>query len=130
MRALFDGTHEAIRTLGLLAATLGPAVAAAARVRGGDRPGLGTGLAADWKSMRFGRRLWVCPTAAEPAADPDAVVVRLDPGPRLRHRHAPDDRAVPGSVDALPLRGRSVIDYGCGSGILAHCRAEARGASP
>ena len=29
--------------------------------------------------MRFGARLWVCPHH-EPITDPDAVIVRLDPG--------------------------------------------------
>jgi ribosomal protein L11 methyltransferase len=33
----------------------------------------------DWHALRFGRRLWICPTH-EQVADPDAVVVTLDPG--------------------------------------------------
>lgn len=33
----------------------------------------------DFRPMRFGRRLWVCP-GGQPAGDPDAVVLELDPG--------------------------------------------------
>jgi ribosomal protein L11 methyltransferase len=72
----------------------------------------------DWKSMRFGRRLWVCPTEDEPPADPDAVVVRLDPGLAFGTGTHPTTALCLQLLDALPLAGRSMIDYGCGSGIL------------
>jgi len=72
----------------------------------------------DWKSMRFGRRLWVCPTAADAPADADAVVVRLDPGLAFGTGTHPTTALILQMLDALPLGGRTIIDYGCGSGIL------------
>ena len=73
----------------------------------------------DWKSMRFGRRLWVCPTAAAAPDDPDAVIVRLDPGLAFGAGAHPTTALCLQFLESLPLSGRSVIDYGCGSGILA-----------
>jgi ribosomal protein L11 methyltransferase len=72
----------------------------------------------DWKSMRFGRRLWVCPTAAELPDDPNAVVVRLDPGLAFGTGTHPTTALCLQILDSLPVAGRNVIDYGCGSGIL------------
>jgi ribosomal protein L11 methyltransferase len=68
--------------------------------------------------MRFGRRLWVCPSTAPSPEDPDAIVVRLDPGLAFGTGTHPTTAMCLQFLDALPLTGRSVIDYGCGSGIL------------
>jgi ribosomal protein L11 methyltransferase len=68
--------------------------------------------------MRFGRRLWVCPTAADAPADPQAVVVRLDPGLAFGTGTHPTTALCLQLLESLPLAGRTVIDYGCGSGIL------------
>ena len=80
VRALFDDSHEAASTIGALSARLGSHITAAARLRSVEARDWERAWLQDWKSMRFGRRLWVCPTEDEPPADPDAVVVRLDPG--------------------------------------------------
>jgi len=80
----------------------------------------------DWSStwrdsfgaMCFGRRLWVCPVGENPA-QPDAVVVHLDPGLAFgTGTHATTALCLEW-LDAHPPAGQSVIDYGCGSGILA-----------
>jgi ribosomal protein L11 methyltransferase len=118
VRALFDGTHEAIRTLGELAQKLGPAIASAARLRRVEDRDWERVWLADWKSMRFGRRLWVCPTAADAPQEPEAVVVRLDPGLAFGTGTHPTTALCLQVLDAMPLSGRSLIDYGCGSGIL------------
>jgi ribosomal protein L11 methyltransferase len=68
--------------------------------------------------MRFGRRLWVCPHAAPAPQDADAVVVRLDPGLAFGTGTHPTTALCLQILDSLPVAGRSVIDYGCGSGIL------------
>src|ERR1700690_4122271 len=79
VRALFDdaaagaGTETAA-TLRALATYLSPQVAAAARVRSVADQAWERVWLADWKSMQFGRRLWVCPTTAEYPPDPEAVV--------------------------------------------------------
>ena len=109
---------DAACNLDRLASLLGPHITHAARVRRVENQEWERVWLTDWKSMRFGRRLWVCPTAAEPPDDPDAVVVRLDPGLAFGTGTHPTTALCLQVLDSLPLAGRSVIDYGCGSGIL------------
>ena len=72
----------------------------------------------DFHAMRFGVRLWVCPHH-EPVADPDAVIVLLDPGLAFgTGTHATTAMCL-SWLDANAPRGAQVIDFGCGSGILA-----------
>jgi ribosomal protein L11 methyltransferase len=130
VRALFEASYgsrsgsaepastDAARNLGRLAAVLGPHITETARVRRVENQEWERVWLTDWKSMRFGRRLWVCPTAAEPPDDPDAVVVRLDPGLAFGTGTHPTTALCLQILDSLPVAGRSVIDYGCGSGIL------------
>jgi ribosomal protein L11 methyltransferase len=106
------------RKLDHLATALGPHITRTARVRRVENQAWERVWLADWKSMRFGRRLWVCPTAAELPEDPNAVVVRLDPGLAFGTGTHPTTALCLQILDSLPLMGRSVIDYGCGSGIL------------
>jgi ribosomal protein L11 methyltransferase len=109
---------EAARNLGRLAAVLGPHITQTARVRRVENQEWERVWLTDWKSMRFGLRLWVCPTAAELPDDPNAVVVRLDPGLAFGTGTHPTTALCLQILDSLPVAGRNVIDYGCGSGIL------------
>jgi len=123
VRALFQESPagaalDAARNLDGLAGVLGPHITRTARVRRVENKDWERVWLADWKSMRFGRRLWVCPTAAELPDDPDAVVVRLDPGLAFGTGTHPTTALCLQILDSLPVVGRSVIDYGCGSGIL------------
>jgi ribosomal protein L11 methyltransferase len=72
----------------------------------------------DFRPMRFGKRLWVCPHGA-PAPDEDAVVVWLDPGLAFGTGSHPSTRLCLEWLDAAQPNGSEVIDYGCGSGILS-----------
>lgn len=73
---------------------------------------------ADFKPMPFGARLWICPHEQSVAAK-DAVVVKLDPGLAFgTGTHATTAMCLQW-LDGAQLEGREVIDYGCGSGILA-----------
>jgi ribosomal protein L11 methyltransferase len=112
------GAVDAARNLQTLATVLGPHVTQTARVRAVEDQDWERVWLADWKSLRFGRRLWVCPTAAALPDDPDAVVVRLDPGLAFGTGTHPTTALCLQILDSLPLCGRNVIDYGCGSGIL------------
>jgi ribosomal protein L11 methyltransferase len=71
----------------------------------------------DFHALRFGRRLWVCPRH-EPAPE-DGVVVRLDPGLAFGTGTHPSTALCLEWLDAQPPEGLEVIDYGCGSGLLA-----------
>jgi ribosomal protein L11 methyltransferase len=73
-----------------------------------------------FKPMRFGRRLWIYPWNIEPpAGDDDAVIVRLDPGLAFGTGTHPTTALCLEWLDAADLSGKTVIDYGCGSGVLA-----------
>lgn len=71
-----------------------------------------------FKPMRFGRRLWVCPVG-ESCGQADDVVIQLDPGLAFGTGTHPTTALCLEWLDGLDLRGKQVIDYGCGSGILA-----------
>jgi ribosomal protein L11 methyltransferase len=71
-----------------------------------------------FEPMRFGRRLWVCPSWYEPPA-PDAINIVMDPGLAFgTGTHATTALCLEW-LEANPPRDLEVIDYGCGSGILA-----------
>ena len=72
----------------------------------------------DFGPMRFGRRLWICPTGQE-VSEPDAVIVHLDPGLAFGTGTHPTTALCLEWLDSLDLANRIVLDYGCGSGILA-----------
>ncbi|WP_116368930.1 50S ribosomal protein L11 methyltransferase [Parahaliea mediterranea] len=71
-----------------------------------------------YQPMRFGERLWVCPSWLEPP-EPGAVNLLLDPGLAFGTGTHPTTALCLTALDALPLSGAQVVDYGCGSGILA-----------
>jgi ribosomal protein L11 methyltransferase len=118
VRALFDESHDAMQSLGRLADRLGPHITACASVQAVKNQDWERAWLAGWKPMRFGGRLWVCPTEADAPQEANAVVVRLDPGLAFGTGTHPTTALCLQFLDVMPLAGRSVIDYGCGSGIL------------
>jgi ribosomal protein L11 methyltransferase len=72
----------------------------------------------DFGPMRFGRRLWVCPGGL-PAGEPGAVRIELDPGLAFGTGTHPTTAMCLEWLDAHEPAGLEVVDYGCGSGILA-----------
>ena len=118
VRALFQESSDAALNLDRLASALGDHVTKTARVRAVEDQVWERAWLAGWTSMRFGRRLWVCPRAAEAPDDPQAIVVRLDPGLAFGTGTHPTTALCLQILDSLSLAGRTVIDYGCGSGIL------------
>ena len=68
--------------------------------------------------MKFGKRLWVCPSWRE-IPEPDAVNVMLDPGLAFGTGTHPTTSLCLEWLEGLDLNGKTVIDFGCGSGILA-----------
>lgn len=72
----------------------------------------------DFKPMPFGKRLWVLP-GEYTHDDPEAVILRLDPGLAFGTGTHPTTALCLEWLDGLELDDKSVLDYGCGSGILA-----------
>lgn len=68
--------------------------------------------------MAFGERLWVCPNSQMPDAD-DAIIVELDPGLAFGTGTHPTTALCLRWLDSQNLAGKTIIDFGCGSGILA-----------
>jgi ribosomal protein L11 methyltransferase len=78
----------------------------------------------DFHAMRFGRRLWVVPNHEPPPVDPDAVMVRLDPGLAFGTGTHPSTALCLTWLDSRLKSDATVIDYGCGSGVLAVAAAK------
>ena len=72
----------------------------------------------NFKPMQFGQRLWVCPSWCEPP-EPEAVNIMLDPGLAFGTGTHPTTALCLAWLDSLDLQGKTVIDFGCGSGILS-----------
>lgn len=73
----------------------------------------------DFKPMRFGARLWVCPVELlDQVQQADATVLLLDPGLAFGTGTHPTTSLCLQWLDAQKLAGLTLIDYGCGSGIL------------
>jgi ribosomal protein L11 methyltransferase len=72
-----------------------------------------------WQPQRFAKDLWVCPTWCEAPAEA-RYVLRLDPGRAFgTGTHETTALCLDWLADESGLLGARVIDYGCGSGILA-----------
>jgi len=116
--ALFPGDHDTARSIGAALARCGePPVAAVTTGRLED---------ADWvartqrefEPVRAGERLWIVPTW-HAAPDPAAVNVVLDPGAAFGTGSHPTTRLCLAWLERHVRPGDRVLDYGCGSGILA-----------
>lgn len=70
-----------------------------------------------FKPIKCGNRLWICPSWLH-VDEPDAVTVMLDPGLAFGTGTHPTTWLCLNFLDSLDLDGKSVVDYGCGSGIL------------
>ncbi|HKZ73647.1 MAG TPA: 50S ribosomal protein L11 methyltransferase [Steroidobacteraceae bacterium] len=120
----------ATRVQALFADGIDPDVARAAlaAAAGLDREGIVPGRLEDrvWErewlenfhAMRFGRRLWISPRHAR-VTETGAVIIQLDPGLAFGSGTHATTALCLEWLDAHLARGESVIDYGCGSGVLA-----------
>ncbi len=76
-----------------------------------------------FQPTRFGDRLWVCPSWHTPP-QPDAVNILLDPGLAFGTGTHPTTALCLEWLDRAELLDKVVIDYGCGSGVLAIAAAK------
>lgn len=117
VEGLFED-RDASSVLGWLGLRVGP----------GGLPPVAVGRldARDWvregqalfRPQRFGERLWVCPSWCEPP-DAGAVTLRLDPGLAFGTGSHPSTALCLEWLAAADLAGARVLDFGCGSGVLA-----------
>ena len=71
-----------------------------------------------FQPMRFGTRLWIVPGGMAAPDAADAVVIQLDPGLAFGTGTHPTTALCLEWLDGWAGEGRTVVDYGCGSGIL------------
>jgi ribosomal protein L11 methyltransferase len=118
VNALFDEGRSLDERLNQIRALLDPSLAGTARAqlvadRAWEREWL-----QHFHPMRFGRRLCVYPTESKEPVPPGAAVVWLDPGLAFgTGTHATTAQCLE-MLDGFDWRGRTILDYGCGSGIL------------
>lgn len=73
-----------------------------------------------YEPLHFGRRTWIVPWNMDPPPEArDGVIVRLDPGLAFGSGTHPTTALCLEWLDSLVLREKVVLDFGCGSGILA-----------
>lgn len=71
-----------------------------------------------FEPMQFGQGLWICPSHRQP--DPNwPVVIQLDPGLAFGSGTHPTTALCLEWLAGLDLTGKTVVDFGCGSGVLA-----------
>jgi ribosomal protein L11 methyltransferase len=117
LSALFDEATDALALTNAVAQSLGTPV-----------PDCTAGVVAerDWVSatqsqfqpIHVAPRLWIVPTWCEPP-DSSALNLRLDPGVAFGTGSHPTTRLCLAWLAASVRPGESVLDYGCGSGVLA-----------
>ena len=71
-----------------------------------------------FKPLKFGQHLWICPSWLS-VDEKDSVVVMLDPGLAFGTGTHPTTSLCLSYLDSLDLKDKDILDYGCGSGILA-----------
>jgi len=71
-----------------------------------------------FEPIHIGRNIWVVPSWHD-APDPDALVLELDPGLAFGTGSHPTTRLCMEWLESHPPSLATVLDYGCGSGILA-----------
>lgn len=120
LTALFDESRDRIGLLGdLEVAGLPRPIVESARFATVDDRDWTRAWMDHYHPMRFGRRLWIYPWTEAVPVDPQAVVVRLDPGLAFGTGTHPTTALCLEWLDGIDCRGRTVTDFGCGSGILA-----------
>ena len=81
-----------------------------------------------FQPMKFGNHLWIVPSGMNDPEDESALVLRLDPGLAFGTGTHPTTALCLQWIDGHDFTGQKVVDYGCGSGVLA-VAAALKGAS-
>ena len=115
---LFTAGIDTDKLLAQLAAQLGNDILRTQRLEPLEDKDWSRAWMDDYRPMQFGHRVWIVPSWTEPP-DPDAVNILLDPGLAFGTGTHPTTALCLEWLDSQALAGKHVLDYGCGSGILA-----------
>jgi ribosomal protein L11 methyltransferase len=72
----------------------------------------------DFRPMRFGSKLWIVPSGMQGPDDPQAALLKLDPGLAFGTGTHPTTSLCLQWIDGQDFQGKRVLDFGCGSGVL------------
>ncbi|MCW3692135.1 50S ribosomal protein L11 methyltransferase [Burkholderia cenocepacia] len=126
--ALLSADHEPAVLLAAAASEIGLAETPKFVVREVEEQDWVRLTQSQFEPIPIGERIWVVPSWHD-APDPDALVLELDPGLAFGTGSHPTTRLCMEWLEQSVKPGQSVLDYGCGSGILA-ILAKKCGANP
>ena len=116
--ALFSADVDINATLSLLTNLLAPAVVPAYKVEAVEDKDWVREWMDNFHPICFGDQLWICPSWHTPPQK-DAINIMLDPGLAFGTGTHPTTALCLNWLDQADVKDKYVIDYGCGSGILA-----------
>lgn len=116
--ALLDDTQDPAVLLAAAANAIALAPAPTLVVRDVEQQDWVRLTQSQFEPMHIGQRIWVVPSWHE-APESDALVLELDPGLAFGTGSHPTTRLCMAWLETHVAAGQSVLDYGCGSGILA-----------
>jgi ribosomal protein L11 methyltransferase len=118
MRVLAEGAEQGRALLARAAAALDMAGLADAAIESVEDLDWVRLTQAQFQPQRISQRLWIVPSWHQ-APDPKAINIRLDPGLAFGTGSHPTTRLCLEWLEQVVQGGETVLDYGCGSGILA-----------
>ena len=84
----------------------------------------------DFPAMQFGKKLWVCPSwDIKPQLSTESIVIEMDPGLAFGTGTHQTTSLCLEYLDENPPVNLDVIDFGCGTGILAIAAAKLKAKS-
>jgi len=116
--ALFDAETNTDLIIQLLSGMLAPKTVPNYRIEAVEDKDWVREWMDNFHPMSFGDKLWICPSWHTPPQK-DAVNILLDPGLAFGTGTHPTTALCLNWLDQADVKDKVVIDYGCGSGILA-----------
>lgn len=115
---LFDAPNGAENVLAQLTQSFAPDALPECRVESLPEQDWERSWMDRFQPMQYGNDLWICPTWCEPP-DPKATNIMLDPGLAFGSGSHETTRLCMEWLSEQKLDDKTIIDYGCGSGVLA-----------
>jgi len=116
--ALFDADTDTDLIIRLLTGMLAPEAVPKHRIEAVEDKDWVREWMDNFHPMSFGDKLWICPSWHTPPQE-DAINIMLDPGLAFGTGTHPTTALCLNWLDQADVKDKVVIDYGCGSGILA-----------
>ena len=116
--ALFDASTNTDAIINILKTLLAPNIVPNYRIEAVEDKDWVREWMDNFHPISFGEKLWICPSWHTPP-QADAITIMLDPGLAFGTGTHPTTALCLNWLDQANVKGKTVIDYGCGSGILA-----------